>query len=133
MDIEFYHVFAGKTVWRFIVYKNGLIDEFLSLSVGSVKFTLLRERTEELLDYLSNGLPGKGMGMTSKAAKGFLTKRILTKSFLELNVDSPEVYVPQHETLSDSILLKLGKQHHRVFSVVIFAFAQNSPPQVMLR
>jgi hypothetical protein len=58
---------------------------------------------------LSNGLPGKGMGVTSRAAKGFLKKRILTKSFLELHVNSPQVFVPQHEVSEDGIALKLGK------------------------
>ena len=47
------------------------------LKVGSkVRFTYLKERTDELLDYLSNGLPGKGMGATSRAAKGFSSERI---------------------------------------------------------
>jgi hypothetical protein len=90
------------------VSETGDIDDFLSLTVAALQFTYLRERTEEILDYLSNGLPGKGMGATSRAAKGFLTKRILTKSFLELRVDSPQVIVPQHESIYDSIALKLG-------------------------
>jgi hypothetical protein len=85
------------------------IDDFLSLSVASLHVTYLRERTDEILDYLSNGLPGKGMGVTSRAAKGFLKKRILTKSFLELHVNSPQVFVPQHEVSEDGIALKLGK------------------------
>jgi hypothetical protein len=58
---------------------------------------------------LSNGLPGKGMGATSRAAKGFLSKRIVTKSFLELHVVSPQVLVPQHEAAARGLELKLGK------------------------
>ena len=85
------------------------IDDYLIMSVASLEVTYLRERTEEILDYLSNGLPGKGMGATSRAAKGFLTKRILTKSFLELKIDSPQVVVPQHENADKGFALKLGK------------------------
>ena len=90
------------------VAESGDIDDFLSLTIAALQFTYLRERTEEILDYLSNGLPGKGMGATSRAAKGFLTKRILTKSFLELQIDSPQFVVPQHGAVSDSLALQLG-------------------------
>jgi hypothetical protein len=31
---------------------------------------------EGLMDYLSNGMPGKGMGATSQAAKDFLKSRV---------------------------------------------------------
>jgi hypothetical protein len=87
----------------------GDVDDYLSLSIAALQFTYLRERTEEILDYLSNGLPGKGMGATSRAAKGFLSKRIVTKSFLELHVVSPQVLVPQHEAAARGLELKLGK------------------------
>jgi hypothetical protein len=100
------------------VAETGDIDDCLSLSVAALQFTYLRERTEEILDYLSNGLPGKGMGATSRAAKGFLKKRILTKSFLELHVDSPQVLIPQHEAVADGITLKLG-----MYSLASFRFA----------
>lgn len=62
------------------------IDDFLSISMASVQLTYVRGRTAEWIDYLSNGLPGKGMGVTSKAAKGFINKRIQTQSFLELSI-----------------------------------------------
>jgi hypothetical protein len=91
------------------IAETGDIDDYLSLSVAALQVTYLRERTEEILDYLSNGLPGKGMGATSRAAKGFLKNRILTKSFLELHVDSPQVLIPQHEAVADGITLKLGE------------------------
>ena len=58
------------------------VDDYLSVSIATLEFVYLRERTEELLDYLSNGLPGKGMGATSRAATGFIKKRIQTRSFL---------------------------------------------------
>jgi hypothetical protein len=84
------------------------IDDFLSLTVASTRFTYLKERTEEILDYLSNGLPGKGMGATSRAAKGFITRRIQTKSFLQVRVNSPQIYIPQHESAEKGLVLKLG-------------------------
>ena len=84
------------------------IDDFLSLTIAGTRFTYLKERTEELLDYLSNGLPGKGMGVTSRAAKGFISRRIQTRSFLQLRVDSPQIFVPQHEMVEEGLGLKLG-------------------------
>ena len=84
------------------------IDDFLSLTVAATRFTYLKERTDELLDYLSNGLPGKGMGATSRAAKGFISRRIQTRSFLQLRVNSPQIYVPQHEMAEQGLALKLG-------------------------
>eukprot|EP00536_Pseudo-nitzschia_multiseries_P004057 jgi/Psemu1/323294/estExt_fgenesh1_pg.C_650034 len=84
------------------------IDDFLSLKVAATRFTYLKERTDELLDYLSNGLPGKGMGATSRAAKGFISRRIQTRSFLQLQVDSPQIFVPQHEMAVQGLGLKLG-------------------------
>jgi hypothetical protein len=84
------------------------IDDFLSLTIAATRFTYLKERTEELLDYLSNGLPGKGMGATSRAAKGFISRRIQTRSFLQLRVNSPQIFVPQHEMAEQGLGLKLG-------------------------
>jgi hypothetical protein len=85
------------------------IDDFLSLTIAATRFTYLKERTAELLDYLSNGLPGKGMGATSRAAKVFISRRIQTRSFLQLRVNSPQIYVPQHEMAEQGLGLKLGK------------------------
>ncbi len=85
------------------------IDDFLSLTIAATRFTYLKERTDELLDYLSNGLPGKGMGATSRAAKGFISSRIQTRSFLQLQVNPSQIYVPQHEMAEQGIGLKLGK------------------------
>lgn len=85
------------------------IDDYLKLSVASVRLVYLRERTEEILDYLSNGLPGKGMGATSRAAKGFIDKRIQTRSFLDVNVHSPQIEIPRNELLHHGILVRLGE------------------------
>ena len=91
------------------------IDDFLSLTIAATRFTYLKERTDELLDYLSNGLPGKGMGATSRAAKGFISSRIQTRSFLQLRVNSSQIYVPQHEMAEQGIGLKLGKLFFCIF------------------
>ena len=98
------------------------IDDYLSMSVASLEVIYLRERTEEILDYLSNGLPGKGMGATSRAAKGFLSKRIQTKSFLELHIDSPQVIVPQHENSDKGFALKLGASPRSSLPVARYDF-----------
>jgi hypothetical protein len=84
------------------------IDDFLSIAVASVQLTYVRGRTEELIDYLSNGLPGKGMGVTSKAAKGFINKRIQTQSFLELSIAAPQLRIPEDEKSGNGVLLRLG-------------------------
>ena len=84
------------------------VDDYLSISIAALEFAYLRERTEELLDYLSNGLPGKGMGATSRAATGFIKKRIQTRSFLKLAIDSPQLKIPQGEGTEEGILLRLG-------------------------
>jgi hypothetical protein len=84
------------------------IDDFLSVTLSTTRFIYLKERTEEIMDYLSNGLPGKGMGATSRAAKGFIRSRIQTKSFLQVQVISPQIYVPQHEHENKGVSLQLG-------------------------
>ncbi|KAG7345960.1 vacuolar-sorting-associated protein 13 C-terminal domain containing protein [Nitzschia inconspicua] len=84
------------------------IDDVLSVEVATIRFTYLKERTEEILDYLSNGLPGKGMGATSRAAKGFIKRRIQTKSFLQIQVISPQVFVPQYEKENQGLAFQLG-------------------------
>lgn len=86
-----------------------VIDDYLWVSVAALRFNFIRERAEEILDYLSNGLPGKGMGATSRAAKGFINKRIQTSSYLELNIEAPQMYIPQHEKAGRGVLVRLGK------------------------
>eukprot|EP00977_Amphora_coffeiformis_P011239 scaffold2704_cov159-Amphora_coffeaeformis.AAC.9 len=82
------------------------IDDYLDLSVASVEIVYLSSRSKELIDYLSNGLPGKGMGATSRAAKGFVAERIQKKSFLQVNVDAPVFLVPRSE--SETVGLVFG-------------------------
>ena len=89
------------------------IDDYLSVSVATIRVCYIRERIEEILDYLSNGLPGKGMGATSRAAKGFISKRIQTNSYLELNIQAPQMFVPQHEKSYRGVLVRLGDVNAR--------------------
>ncbi|CAB9511549.1 Putative vacuolar protein sorting-associated protein [Seminavis robusta] len=84
------------------------IDDFLEVQMGTVEITYLRERTEEIIDYLQHGLPGKGMGATSKAAQGFIEKRIRTKSFLLIGISSPVIMIPREEHTSNGMQLRLG-------------------------
>lgn len=71
------------------------IDDFLEVEVASIEIVYLSERSEELLDYVTNGLPGKGMGFTTRAAKGFVEKRIAKRSFFQLQVESPIIAIPK--------------------------------------
>ena len=74
---------------------SGDIDDYLTAKICSLEFNFIRERTAELLDYLTNGLPGKGMGATSKAAQSFCSSRIRSHSFLDVAIDKPRVFIPQ--------------------------------------
>lgn len=87
--------------------ENG-IDDFLSISIASARFNHIKERTGEIIDYLSNGLPGKGMGVTSRAAKGFIAERIKTKSFLDLSINSPQLFLPRNRGTDDGVLICFG-------------------------
>jgi hypothetical protein len=88
---------------------EGGIDDILIVNIASIRIIYLKQRTDEILDYLSNGLPGKGMGATSRAAPPFISRRIQSKSFLQLQVNSPQLYIPQHETETRGLSLRLGK------------------------
>jgi hypothetical protein len=84
------------------------IDDFLFLTVATLRLNHINERSGEILDYLSNGLPGKGMGATSRAAKGFISKRIRTRSFANVLINSPQVFLPRHRGNQDGIVMCLG-------------------------
>jgi len=84
------------------------IDDFLDISVSSVEAVFVRDRTEEILDYLSNGMPGKGMGATSRAAKGFVNDRIQKRSFFNAHINSPKFIIPQDRSCQSSISLCFG-------------------------
>ncbi|KAL7473779.1 hypothetical protein ACHAXS_014457 [Conticribra weissflogii] len=88
---------------------SGDIDDALFITMDQIEFIHLRERTAELLDYLNNGLPGKGMGATSKAAQTFCVDRIKKRSFLDFIVDNPQVFIPRSSSsTSGGCLLSLG-------------------------
>ena len=84
------------------------IDDCLSLTLATVRFNHIKERTKELMDYLSNGLPGKGMGATSRAAKGFITKKIKTRSFANLSINSPQLFLPRNRGTEEGVIVCLG-------------------------
>lgn len=85
------------------------IDDCLEVSVAALEVTYVKDRALELVDYLSNGMPGKGMGATSRAAKGFVNKRIQTKSFLQVFVDAPKVLFPRDELAQAGVTCVFGK------------------------
>lgn len=110
---------------------NNAIDDILSVSMATIRLCYIRERTEEILDYLSNGLPGKGMGATSRAAKGFINKRIQTKSYLEVDIQAPQLYIPQHEKTYRGIMVHLGDVTARSWFEQEIG-AQNNPSLQMI-
>lgn len=91
------------------------IDDYLSISIASVQLTYIRGRAEELADFLTNGLPGKGMGLTSSAAKGFINKRIQTRSFLNLDIAAPILRIPEREESANGVTLHLGDMQLRTW------------------
>ena len=100
-----------KLVGKFITSQD--IDDCLSLTVATVRFNYLTDRTGEIVDYLSNGLPGKGMGATSRAAKGFIQKRIRTRSFLMVSLNAPQLFLPRHRGEEEGIIMSLGDVNAR--------------------
>lgn len=102
---------ANMTLPRWVEERAnaGDIDDFLSIKLSPIEFNYLRERSAELADYLNNGLPGKGMGATSKAAQSFCESRIKTRSFLDIVLDRPRVFVPRSaSSLMGGCYLSLG-------------------------
>ena len=89
--------------------EDGGIDDYLEVSIATIELTYLKEKNEEIFDYLSNGLPGKGMGRFNKSAQGFLKKRIRTKSFLQVQIEAPTLYIPADELSSSGVTLRLGE------------------------
>jgi hypothetical protein len=89
--------------------RDDAIDDCLCLGVASVDVVFDKALSLEIIDYLSNGMPGRGMGMTSRAAKGFVSQRIQSKSFLALNVDSPRVFIPEDISTDAGVVVSLGK------------------------
>ena len=74
----------------------------------AIRIVYIRDRTAELIDYLSNGLPAAGIGATTRAAKGFLECRIKTRSAMQLLVDTPTIVAPRHRRTNVGVSLRLG-------------------------
>ena len=85
------------------------IDDYLEVSVGTMEAKFLKEYTKELIDYLGTGMPGRGMGATTRAAKGFVAERIRRRSFLQVTVDAPRVLVPESDGSTNGIAFQLGR------------------------
>lgn len=87
---------------------SDVIDDFLEVNIATLEAVYLRERTAELIDYLTNGMPGKGMGVTSRAAQEFVTDRIQKKSFFNVKVDAPRLLIPQNPVALSGLSVRLG-------------------------
>jgi hypothetical protein len=85
-----------------------MIDDMINVSVGTHDMVYIAPRTAELLDYLSNGMPGKGMGATSRAAKGFVDQRLLRRTYANIEIGIPRVLIPNGEDNGLFIELRLG-------------------------
>ena len=83
-------------------------DNFLLVSVKPIDVNFLVGRTAELADYLSNGLPGKGMGVAGGAAKGFFKEKAKKRSSLCVNVAPPTVIIPRSKTLEQCTRWNMG-------------------------
>jgi hypothetical protein len=97
---------ANLPLW--VLQSAGPVDDFLSATMSSLLFVYLSERTAELVDYLSNGLPGKGMGRTAAAAKGFFGARIKTRSAMSIVVEAPVIRIPRHLFTDSFVQIRLG-------------------------
>ena len=97
------------------------IDDVLDVSVGTYDIVYIKERTAELLDYLSNGMPGKGMGATTRAAKGFVDKRILRWTYANIQVGIPRVLIPScaGDELYIEVRLGMYNFHCRYYCVAM--------------
>lgn len=97
---------SGLPSWvlNYTQEQTSAIHDYLELAIASVELAYFPSRTSELIDYLSNGLPGKGMGATSRAAKGFVAELIQKKSFLQIIVDAPVVLAPRSESETQGVV-----------------------------
>ena len=85
------------------------IDSFVSVRMASLQMIYLKDRTAEIMDYLSNGLPGKSMGFANRAAKEVIKETIKTQNILELSIATPHVFIPQHRESSFGLSVQLGQ------------------------
>lgn len=88
---------------------NCEIDDCLELAISALEVTYLKGITKELADYLNNGMPGRGMGATGRAAKGFVEGRIQTKSFLQVSAEAPTIVIPVDTSAVCGISCRLGE------------------------
>jgi hypothetical protein len=88
--------------------RDDTIDDCLCVGIASVDLVFDKALSLEIFDYLSNGMPGRGMGMTSRVAKGFVSKRLQSRSFLQVNVDSPRLFIPKDLITNSGIVFSLG-------------------------
>ncbi|GMI08306.1 hypothetical protein TrRE_jg5399, partial [Triparma retinervis] len=79
----------------------------LLVVLSSFRFNFLNSRTIELLDYLSNGLPGKGMGYTRSKAEDFYREK-KDNLAIGVKVGAPELVVPRSSMSLDTTKCKLG-------------------------
>ena len=84
-------------------------DSFLQIEIKSLGFNYLHGRASELVDYLSNGLPGKGMGYTSAVTKKFLKRKDKTNSSLNLVISPPTLIIPRDPASSLAVSCQLGE------------------------
>ena len=77
-------------------------------ALASFRFNYLNSRTVELLDYLSNGLPGKGMGYTRNKAQDFYREK-KDNLAISLMVGSPELVVPRNGMSEEMTKCRLGE------------------------
>jgi hypothetical protein len=63
-----------------------------------------------LLTYNRDSLR-RGMGATTRAAKGFVSNRIETKSYFQVSVDAPTIRFPIDVDCDSGICCRLGKSH----------------------
>jgi len=90
-------------------FSSADFDSFLQIEMGSVSFNYLHGRVAELIDYLSNGLPGKGMGLTSKATQNFLKRKDKTNSSLHLIISPPTLAIPTNAASPLGVSCQLGE------------------------
>ncbi|GMH78198.1 hypothetical protein TL16_g07706 [Triparma laevis f. inornata] len=90
-------------------FTSSSFEAFLKITVQPVNVNLVVGRTFELADYLSNGLPGKGMGVVGGKAKGFLKEKAKTRSSLCVEVAPPTIIIPRNKNSKENTKWKMGR------------------------
>ncbi|GKY92046.1 hypothetical protein MPSEU_000176100 [Mayamaea pseudoterrestris] len=84
------------------------LDDCLEVNISALELTFLRDRAEELIDYMTNGMPGRGMGATGRAAQHFVKERIQKKSFLQISLEAPTILIPVGYATASGLSCRLG-------------------------